>query len=428
MKYKLSRYNVIFNRESGCYLWNTFSGALIKLDEGALAFIERFDGQECSSPYYINLKENGCLVEENIDELGKVLVDEKTMTLENNPSTLYFTIAPGLGCNYNCEYCFENHRTSHKKMSLDIQDSIIQHIQALIENNKNLKKISITWFGGEPLLYVDIIYSLSKRVISMCDSKGIGYYSGMISNGRYLTPQNVQKLKECRIGHLQVSIDGMEENYTKVKRAKIIDFKKTISNIVYAANYLPLAIRINVFNSIEEAERLTQFLLRDNNLDGKIKIYIAHTREYDKNLSTKREQELYALFLKNELKYINLFGQGGLYKKESFEYRIPKRRGTSCLSACKANLCIGPEGELYQCEHHYGLPNKQIGTLANGFLYNRNFTDYLTFKHYQKCLRCKFFPVCLGGCIDDFVNKRNMLYCKGYRLRLIDLLMYKYEH
>lgn len=428
MKYKLSRYNVLFKRESGNFIWNTFSGALIKLEDAAISFMADFDGSASQSSYFNILKDNGCIIDANIDELGRVLLDEKIMTLENTPSTLYLTIAPGLGCNYSCEYCFENKRTSHKIMTVKVQNDICQYIESVINNNKYLKKISVTWFGGEPLLYVDIIYSLSKRIIALCDNAGIKYYSGMISNGRYLTPSNVEKLEECHMGHIQLSIDGMLENYIRLKKAKPSDFEKTINNIKNAADKLPLAIRINVYDSIEEAIKLTDYLLLENKLDGKIKVYIAHTREYDKHLTSKQEQLSHALFLDNELEYMRLFGKGGRYSKDSFEYRVPRRRGTSCLSVCKSNLCIGPEGELYQCEHHYGIPQKQIGQLTKGFFYNELFSDYLRFKHYAKCLSCKYFPVCLGGCIDDFVNKRNMIHCKKYCSRLVDLIMYKYEH
>ena len=428
MRYKLSRYNNIFKRKNGFYLWNTFSGALLKLDDMAIKYISEFNGIESDSSYFLTLKENGCIIEKNIDELGRVLLDEKTMTLENTPSTLYLTIAPGLGCNYKCEYCFENKRVSHKKMTLEVQDEICNYIKNVINNNKYIKKISITWFGGEPLIYIDIIHNLSKRVIDLCDNAGIKYYSGMITNGRYLTPATVEKLKECRLGHIQLSVDGMMDNYIKIKKAKPSDFIKTIENIKQAAEILPIAIRINIFDSIEDAIELTDYLLLDNNLDGKIKIYIAHTREYDKKLTTRQEQSSHALFLDNEFKYMSLFGKGGRYSKDSFEYREPRRRGTSCLSVCKSNLCIGPEGELYQCEHHYGIPQKHIGNITKGLYYNDAFSEYIKFKHYSKCLKCNFFPVCLGGCIDDFVNKRNMIHCDKYRSRLIDLIMYKYEH
>lgn len=141
MRYKLSRYNNIFKRKSGFYLWNTFSGALIKLDDMAIKYISEFNGIESDSSCFLTLKENGCIIENNIDELGRVLLDEKTMTLENTPSTLNLTIAPGLGCNYKCEYCFENKRVSHKKMTLEVQDEICNYIKNVINNNKYIKKL-----------------------------------------------------------------------------------------------------------------------------------------------------------------------------------------------------------------------------------------------------------------------------------------------
>ena len=44
-RYKLSRYNVQFERPQGSYLWNTLTGALVKVDEGAKGYISSFGGE-----------------------------------------------------------------------------------------------------------------------------------------------------------------------------------------------------------------------------------------------------------------------------------------------------------------------------------------------------------------------------------------------
>ncbi|MBP3801509.1 MAG: 4Fe-4S cluster-binding domain-containing protein [Clostridia bacterium] len=62
-----------------------------------------------------------------------------------------------LGCNANCYYCYENNLRNNKyKMSKETADKIIS---LLIKNNK--KKISIGWFGGEPLYNEEIIDYIS---------------------------------------------------------------------------------------------------------------------------------------------------------------------------------------------------------------------------------------------------------------------------
>ena len=429
MPFKLSKYNVLFEHNSKEFIWNTFSGAVILLDTDALHYYQSFSGYDDNSEYFRILYQNGCIVNSNFDELGKILYDEKAIMLDKNPSCIYFTIAPGLGCNYNCSYCFENQRTSFHGMTEETQAQVFEYLCNRITENKYLRRISITWFGGEPLLYMDTIYSLSKKLISFCEKCHVQYYAGMISNGRLLTKENVGLLKECKIGHLQISVDGMEKYYCQQKEASPQDFQETINNIVYASEHLRTAVRINVTEgSMEEAYQLTDFLLGKLELNNKIKVYIAHTREYTRHLCAAKEQASHGEFLDQEGEYIRLFKKGGKYSLESFEFRAPKRRGTTCLSVCSSNACIGPDGEIYQCEHHFGIKDAVIGSVQHGFYYQQNKSKYLTFHHYPKCEICKFFPVCLGGCLDDKVNSRDMINCDKYRERLIELRMLQFEN
>ncbi len=302
--YKTSRYNVFFNRDDNDYIWNTFSGALIRLTAEGKKYIQEFDNKADNSIFFEKLLENGCIVDERLDELGKVLYDEKSITMNNFPSKLHYTIAPGLSCNYACVYCFENHRISYARMSDKTQKEIYDYLCARMLENPNLKGVSITWFGGEPLLYTDIIHDFSVKIISFCKQNNLDYYSGIISNGRFLNKQNVALLRECKIGHIQLSVDGMNDFFIKQKNATNFDFEQTITNIEYASQYLPISIRINVINSINEAIKLTDYLLRERKLDGKIKMYIAHVREYDKRLSPQEEQKAHGHFLDQEALYM----------------------------------------------------------------------------------------------------------------------------
>lgn len=424
--YKLSRYNVIFKRFNKHYLWNTFSDALIELDDNAYHYIKNYKGNYVDDSYFLTLKENGCIIDEQFDELGKILFDEKYLMTNCFLKHISLTIAPGLECNYKCKYCFESQRTSFQKMTTEVQKQVYQYICSIIDKNKALKSINVTWFGGEPLLYTKIIYDISMKIIDVCNKNNIKYNAGIITNGRFLTKENIELLLKCRIKKVQLSIDGMKEHYIAQKNATEEDFKQTISNTLYASDYLPITVRINVSNELNEAIKLTDYLLLEKNLDGKIKIYLGYKRRYEKNLSLKEERKTYGEFLDIEKKYIKLFGINGKYKSESFAYLPPIRRGTTCLAVCHGNSCIGPEGELYKCEHHFGISEKIIGYIQKGYFYND--AKFYTFNHQRKCLNCKFFPVCLGGCLDDNINKINIINCKKYCLHLIDLKMFEFEY
>lgn len=425
--YKLSRYNVLFKRNEQSFLWNTLTGALIQVDQGGIDYLDKFSDSETDQehPYFKVLLKNGCIVDAQYDELGKVLIDEKQTMLESYPYGMHYTIAPGLGCNYHCVYCFEKDRTSYKAMTEAVRDEVINFIIQQAEDNKNLGQLGITWFGGEPLLYLDTIADISKELIRYCDERKILYSAGIVTNGRYLTKEVAKALVQNKVSYVQLAIDGMATQYALSKGADENDFYQTVENLVSSAEIIPITVRINVQEEIDEAVRLTDYLLKDKHLDGKIKIYIAHIRNYD-SVNMKENQIRHKKFLENEKRYMALFGKNKPYSIESLAYIKPKRRCTTCLSVCGSNYCIGPEGEFYRCEHFFGNKDCIVGSVKEGRYYSKQEVNYIQFKHLNKCEACKLFPVCLGGCMNDAMNGETAIDCKTFTERMFDYILMDY--
>ena len=421
-EYKLSNYNILINRNNCTFLWNTLTNAFIKLNEEGLRYIDSFDGSQTNSLFFDILKENGCIVKSSFHELGKVLHDEKAVMLDQFPRSLHYTIAPGLGCNYNCVYCFEKNSLNKTSMSREMQDAVCDYIIQTAERNPRVVNLSITWFGGEPLLYMDAISYMSEKLIDYCIKRGVDYGAGIVTNGRLLTRNASKELKQYKIRYVQLSFDGMQERYTQLKQATIEDFHTTVDNIIACADILPITIRVNVGDTIDDALELTDFLLHEKNLDGKVKIYLAHIRDYD-HLDIEGEKQSQTRFYEQEGNFMALFGENGPYSAQSLYYVIPRRRCTTCHSVCDPNGCIGPNGELYRCEHYFGQPEYIVGTIQNGRYFTDHESNYLTSPHAEKCLGCNLFPVCLGGCKNDKQNGDIALACNAFKERMIDNLL-----
>ena len=424
--FKLSRYNVQFDRSRESYLWNTLTGALVKVDEGAKSYISSFAGEDDGDERFACLFENGCIVPSRYDELGKVLFDEKTVMLEEHPVATHYTIAPGLGCNFACEYCFEHGRTGGPGMDVETQDAVCDFIIRSAEANGNLLSIGVTWFGGEPLLYLDAIERMSGKLMAYCEGRGVSYSAGIVTNGRFLTPDAAERLARCSVNRAQVSIDGMPEVFIKRKGATCGDFEAVVDNVAACAEILPITVRINVADDGSEALALTRHLLGDWGLDGRIQVYAAHVRDYCGGLAAD-ERESHRGYLHFAGEYAKLFGRGGPYDATSYSSIAPKRRCTTCLSVCSPNYCIGPKGELYRCEHHFGSDEHVVGTVRDGRNYSAADVSYLDHRHRSECLECGFLPVCLGGCPNDSSNGEGVLACEEFKQHLIDQLMFGEE-
>ena len=90
------------------------------------------------------------------------------------------TICPTMGCNFDCPYCFEDH--GRGKMSPEVQDDVVALTERMLEASK-ATDLSVTWFGGEPLLAPDVIESLTQRLMALVEERGGTYSAGVITNG-----------------------------------------------------------------------------------------------------------------------------------------------------------------------------------------------------------------------------------------------------
>lgn len=426
MGYKLSRYNVQFDRPQGSYLWNTLTGALVKIDEGAKGYISSFGGEDDGDSRFRCMLDNGCIVPERYDELGKVLFDEKAVMLEEHPSAVHYTIAPGLGCNYACDYCFEYGRTGGSGMSIDTQDAVCSFIARAADANERLQAVGVTWFGGEPLLYLEAIERISGQLMAFCEDRGVAYSAGIVTNGRFLTRAVAERLASCRVNRVQVSLDGMAASYASAKRATTVDFDAVVSNVAACADTLPITVRINVADDGAEALALTRYLLEDMRLNGKIQVYVAQVRDYRGAIASE-ERESHRRFLGFSKEYSRLFGPDGPFDASSYSHIEPKRRCTTCLSVCSPNYCIGPRGELYRCEHHFGSDEHVVGTVMEGRFYSTADVTYLDHRHRPECLECEMLPICLGGCPNDSRHGEGVIACGEFKDHLIDQLMFNME-
>ena len=67
------------------------------------------------------------------------------------------------------------------------------------------KSFALTFFGGEPLLNLPVVYYLAERLSKACQARGVSMVINIITNGLLLTPELVDRLTPCgplrRQGH-----------------------------------------------------------------------------------------------------------------------------------------------------------------------------------------------------------------------------------
>jgi radical SAM protein with 4Fe4S-binding SPASM domain len=183
-------------------------------------------------------------------------------------------------------------------------------------------------------------------------------------------------------------------------------FENVIKNICSAAEKMLVNVRLNIPNNdANEAILITDYLLTECNLLNKIGINFAYVCDYWR--PPDAAQQRFVDYVYNYSKWIDYLFQH--YGKSEVDkvFKPDKRRPVTCgLINASYNACIGPHGELYKCEHSFGIDSMVTGDIWHGRFYNDAETAYYTTVDHpskEKCTKCNHLPVCMGGCQNDYV-------------------------
>lgn len=431
---KQSRFNEYFFAPDGKKLaFNSYSCGLAVVDDKYEKLMSELNKitddnipkelQKC----YEAAKEGMFIVPDDYDELVELYT--KRNFQKYSLESLGLTIAPTLACNFKCIYCYETSKPGI--MSSDVAEKIVDFVKFESDQIKNL---SISWYGGEPLLAKELIYSLSNKFIEICNEKNIEYSAFIISNGSLLDDDTISKLIEYQVRGIQITIDGPPEihNSRRVDKANIGTFDLLIENInkLLKTNKIEVVLRINVDkNNDSEVDKLIAIL--DERLVNKnVKITFGQVTAYTEACRTI-EGDCYnnGEFAVKLLQYYNILAKYGFDEYNEFPY--PEVKLNYCCAELMNSFVIDPEGYLYKCWNEVGNISGAIGNIKND-LYD--VTCYKNGKWLKrnpfdnsKCINCSLLPVCMGGCPHNDMVLHNDNVCDMIKYNIKDIMLKYYE-
>ena len=401
MAHKNSMFNVELEEDNDyAAIWNTNSGAIIKLDKEVWDDLQcnNFDG--VAKKYIEGLSEQGLIVPKDLDEVRCIFVGKKRAQYENY-GTISLVIAPTLGCNFRCTYCFENTTSHMEHMSLEVQDQIVKYVKDMIASG-TYHKLDISWFGGEPLLgYEDVIKPLSERFMALCKENDMKYSAGIVTNG-YFLDLDVMKGLICdyKVTDFQITFDGTREAYCKAKRTNEKAYERVKDNMFELSRFvkenqlnIALNIRLNVDrNNYEDLKKFVAECQSDSRYCDNLDFYLGHLQGEGENFLSLAEFEA----LENDFEEVT----------HKSAHSVWTKKGIWCKQQNFNNFCVGPNGELYKCERHFGVKEKIVGNISYGYDYNDCFYSIMNVEVAEKCKSCELLPVCLGGCPHCAMNSK----------------------
>ncbi|MBW4651086.1 MAG: SPASM domain-containing protein [Kastovskya adunca ATA6-11-RM4] len=422
--FQKSNYNYFVKREEGLVGYNARTGVLALLSEetGRILQEDKDKAITASDIGETNLCEltnmgflhNGNEVEQILSKFNKV---------KDKKETLNFTILPTMLCNFSCDYCFQGGHEDGKSMSLETQQSTLIFIRSAMAA---YKKITCTWFGGEPLIAKKTVLDMSHQIKSMADERGLEIYIDIVTNAILLTPKTAKELANAGVKQAQVSFDALI--FKNSKKRGVLDVaghpSLILKNLIEARKYLDIRIRVNVStensNDVSKiVEVLSQNGFKDNyyiarihNHQNEFQVGIDSPKQTENtcgatgcNSCSSTSSEVPACATLSRSDYARFEHNFFLNHPEALQRVVQKLVPKShfCSATLGSMFVIDPEGYVSRCWHSAGSPAESIGNvhdLAEAAISSKVSRDWDEFSPlaYPSCRGCKVLPLCMGGC------------------------------
>lgn len=391
-----SRYNLPIM--DGRAVYNTSTGNHVVLtDVERRALDNVMAGKPIDVATVPRLYESGLVLDTAIDEVEAVRRAFRLAT--GSPYDPHLTIAPTMDCNFGCAYCFESHVRG--AMSDRVQDDLAAFAAELLRRAGPEPDLSVTWFGGEPLMAVHVIDAMTERFLALVESGAAAAYSAdIITNGHGLSAATIERLRRAAVRQVQVTIDGprrVHDSRRYLKASGAGSFDRIVENLRSAVESFRVVVRVNVdrtnAGTVEELlDELAEAGLQPDVLVDPSRVEAFTPDGTGADLLTAREFAVW----RSELQQ-RVAGRGWSL--------APTAVGPSLAGVCQVDsvnsFVVDPLGHLFKCWAELGTTAPSIGTVGHraswpehrvGSLATRDpFDD-------QGCVSCALLPMCLGSC------------------------------
>ena len=405
---KASKYNVFFPYEDKMVGFNSYSTEYIILEP---MLFEMFDAcfksknfddlNEVHPDFYNFLCEKEFLVVESLDELQRV--KDYSYSIDNDETKYELHINPTMNCNFKCWYCYETH-IKDSKMDQQTIVNTLTHVRNVLNEKKKLERLSIGWFGGEPLLYYKkVVLPILESTYEMAVEKGIEFTSGMTTNGLLINQEVIETAKKYGLTFFQITLDGNRDRHNKVRfiSEERGSYDEIVANIIALARAgLTVLVRLNcsadTLPGIKDVA--DDFLPVEQEAKRFLKFDFHSVWQEDMDLSDI------------------LYDTRVYFREKGFIVQSGSLNSLkdSCYGDHRNHATVNYNGEVFKCTARDFTTKNSEGLLGGDGLitWNEKFEKRLSIKFKNKpCLECAILPICGGGCTQQALEHEGKDYC-----------------
>lgn len=347
------------------------------------------------------LEANGFIVTDENDEQKKYLssVQERKFSKD----VYHIIVNPTMDCNLKCWYCYESHiEKSH--MTSEMVAAIILHIKEKI-TKEPFKKLILSFFGGEPLLQKNIVFSLIESIYELSKTHGFYLATSFTTNGTLIDKDFVAKLSPYEPS-FQITLDGWQNIHDKVRKYKV-NGNGTYSQILSAIKLIQqdspkseILVRINVSNRTLDSLTNIANELAEIKQNNNLKIMVS--KVWQVNAEKLDEKKILDFVLQCQTNKIQC------------SYLATSKYTYGCYADNYNQVVINYDGNIYKCtartfssENSYGLITSEGQLEWN----EMKLQDRLNLELPYRCQICNFLPACPKPCSQKLLEKGENLPC-----------------
>ena len=398
----------IFNYRDKNYIYDTGSGALHECDKPTADYLKAKEmGEDIDITYITDEQIKEILGDvEGLKEQGLLYKDEIKAYPMKSGFVKALCIHICHDCNFRCRSCFADEGAYHSKRESMSFETAKAAVDFLIANSGNRKVLEMDFFGGEPLMNLEVL----KKTVYYAKEEGAKHGKKFLftttTNALLLNDETIQFFNE-EMENVVLSLDGRKEVHDAIRKSingkgtfdLIIDkIKKFISLRGEKSYYVRGTFTAKNLDFSKDV-----LFIADQGVDSismepvvteipDLAITAEHIPAIEKEYETLCEE-----YLKRHFE-----GKGFNF----FHFNVDLEGGP-CLSkrvsACGAGneyFSVVPNGDLYPCHQFASDENFRMGSVFEGITrpdIREKFATSCLFTR-KKCENCFAKFICSGGC------------------------------
>jgi uncharacterized protein len=306
------------------------------------------------------------------------------------------------GCNLACDYCYLGREPA---TGLLMSDEVARGAVNLLMNESfGEQRVSVVFFGGEPLLNPGVIRRTAEYVREAAAAREVEVSLHLTTNGTLLTPGVAEMLRTNGVRVL-VSIDGPASSHDAHR--PFPDGSGSYRAIAENLRRLPPGLRRGARATVTEGSPpLTDIVSHLSDLGfGVVHLAPVSDGPMSREFAGRLVRELDDLaFAELEALRAGRAPRAGCFIEPVLALELGRQRLAPCGAGARY-VSVDHDGRLFLCHRFAGDPGYAVGSVAGGldrFAVGRLLDEAAA--RSDACSRCWAHGLCGGPCVFDLAS------------------------